>query len=181
MQRVELPGVESEALGMFLHWVYADELIEQESVDNLLFSLLLLADQFLCEGLKALIANVVSEHVDKDNCLDLLSLAISTQCERLYDQCLLTVARNLLLFANDPLLCMLVEESASEIEEREDVDTIVLVDDLRYVVEHLSRDSSLDTATDTDKDQLNEKLYVEKEKKMDLLNEILRGLNLSIA
>ena len=81
VQRVELTGVESQTLEVFLHWVYVDELIQHESIE-MLFSVLLLADQFLCEGLKALIANVLSEHVDEENCLDLLSLSTSTQCER---------------------------------------------------------------------------------------------------
>ena len=69
--------------------------------------------------------------------------------------------------------------------QRQDVDTIGLVDDLRYVIEHLSRDSSLEHKETTFlkvkdvSETLDEACLIEKGKKMDVLDEILRKLNLA--
>lgn len=53
------------------------------------------------------------------------------------------VAQHLLVLARDPLFNQLVKESAESVQNREDVDSVPIIDDIRYHVTLLHGDGEL--------------------------------------
>ena len=205
--RVELSGITSRTLEVFIHWIYTDELPkltgeekgcdgEEGGAGNLfndihqVLDVLMCADQFLCDGLKTLCALAVSKFITPASCVQLLSVSISAHCDRMYDECLLEVAKHMLDMTEDDkkLFLQLVKESASEVKEREDVDTIGLIDDLRYLISHLHRDDASSTLRAYDEEGEEDHDYVVgtaqleqaalAERKFEVIETLLVDLNL---
>ncbi len=53
------------------------------------------------------------------------------------------IAQHLLALARDPLFNQLVKESAESVQNREDVDSVPIIDDIRYHVTLLHGDGEL--------------------------------------
>ncbi len=62
---------------------------------------------------------------------------------RLAESCIKCIAANLLELAPQPLFATLVQASSLTVRNREETDTVPLVDDLRYHVEQLHGDGEL--------------------------------------
>ncbi len=62
---------------------------------------------------------------------------------RLADTCVRCIAQHLLALARDPLFNQLVKESAESVQNREDVDSVPIFDDIRYHVTLLHGDGEL--------------------------------------
>ena len=135
---------------------------------NQILEVLVCADQLLCENLKtACAAHIIAQGaVVKETCVELLQYAFACQCQRLQNECLRIVSANLLeeaVHAN-PLLSTLIRESASEVKMRQDVDTIDLVDDIRWFLQNEAAEDG------TNSERVQEKL--------DILDALLAKLNL---
>ena len=135
---------------------------------NQILEVLVCADQLLCENLKtACAAHIIAQGaVVKETCVELLQYAFACQCQRLQNECLRIVSANLLeeaVHAN-PLLSTLIQESASEVKMRQDVDTIDLVDDIRWFLQNEAAEDG------TNSERVQEKL--------DILDALLAKLNL---
>lgn len=64
------------------------------------------------------------------------------QC-RLTETCVRCIAQHLLELVQDPLFVLLVKESAGSVQNREDVDSVPIIDDIRYHVTLLHGDGEL--------------------------------------
>ena len=75
----------------------------------------------------------------------LASLALSefTTGSRLTETCVRCIAQHLLVLVRDPLFNQLVKESAESVQNREDVDSVPIIDDIRYHVTLLHGDGEL--------------------------------------
>ena len=62
---------------------------------------------------------------------------------RLADSCARCIAQHLLELVQDPLFNQLVKESAESVQNREDVDSVPIIDDIRYHVTLLHGDGEL--------------------------------------
>ena len=63
------------------------------------------------------------------------------------DTCVRCIAQHLLLLVQDPLFKQLVKESAESVQNREDVDSVPIIDDIRYHVTLLHGDGELSGQT----------------------------------
>ena len=63
--------------------------------------------------------------------------------DRLADACLRVMAQRLVQLAQEPLFAELIRESAASVENRQDVDSVPIVDDLRYHIAQLYGDGEL--------------------------------------
>lgn len=62
---------------------------------------------------------------------------------RLADTCVRCIAQHLLSLVSDPLFIQLVRDSAESVQNREDVDSVPIIDDIRYHVTLLHGDGEL--------------------------------------
>ena len=65
------------------------------------------------------------------------------EVDRLADACLRVIAQHLSTLAREPQFAELVRDSAAGVENREDVDSVPLVDDLRYHLTDIYGDGEL--------------------------------------
>lgn len=75
---------------------------------------------------------LLQPHISRASSLPFLSEAMQMDVERLYDACLQVVAAELRQLVSEPLLANLIRLSAGSVGARQDVDSVPLVDDLRY-------------------------------------------------
>lgn len=133
---------------MVLSYLYHDDV--SEIPPKLAVDLLFAAEELLLDKLKsraAIAITSLSKHFTGANWeelervvgysgFDLLRIAWQIRCERLEQHITKMAAFNLQYIYDDQLqrkqLCNLIKESATRIEERQDTDTIELVDDIRY-------------------------------------------------
>lgn len=66
-----------------------------------------------------------------------LTEAIRVEAERLANACLRVIAQNLKEVVHDPQFSELVRESAASVEERQDVDSVPIIDDIRFFITQL--------------------------------------------
>ena len=76
---------------------------------------------------------------------NLSSMAFDAACVdgRLAESCIKCIAANLLELGPHPLFASLVQASSQTVRDREETDTVPLVDDLRYHLEQLHGDGEL--------------------------------------
>ena len=76
-------------------------------------------------------------HVTVQSAIPLLAEAKQLEADRLADACLHVVAQNLHALVNDPDFSDLVRHSAATVENREDVDSVPVIDDLRFFIHQI--------------------------------------------
>ena len=75
---------------------------------------------------------LLRSHVTLENVLDLLAWAMALDLDPLSKRCCGVLAEHLPELIHEKLLAELVHESAASIQEREDVDSVPIIDDIRY-------------------------------------------------
>ena len=126
------------SLHILAQWLYSDEIPEDLDLPSLLDALMF-ADYIQFPVLKQCVASEIARsHCDGENCVALLHVARLSDCETLQDEALAHIAESLEdeKIYGDPLLGELILESANEVENREAVDTIELVDELRWHIQN---------------------------------------------
>lgn len=116
----------------------------------LTIELLFAADELFLERLKTMCAVNISSHISGltysefislnetigYNAYDLVRVSWQTRCDKLEQHISKLIAHNLQRIYDDKderaCFCSLIEESAARIQERQDTDTIELIDDIRY-------------------------------------------------
>ncbi|DBA74292.1 hypothetical protein WJX77_001158 [Trebouxia sp. C0004] len=145
---IQVADVPPEVLYAALRWVYTDRVDADMPAEQLL-QVMQYADRALMEGLKGRCAMLLHPHVTQDSALLLLQQALAMDSDRLADTCVRCIAQHLLLLARDPLFNQLVRDSAESVQNREDVDSVPIIDDIRYHVTLLHGDGEL---SDDDED-----------------------------
>ena len=86
---------------------------------------------------------LLQPHVNPSTALFLLEEASRMEVDRLADACLRVIAQHLSTLAKEPQFAELVRDSAAGVEKREDVDSVPLVDDLRFHLADIYGDGEL--------------------------------------
>ncbi|KAK2139707.1 hypothetical protein LSH36_1645g00004 [Paralvinella palmiformis] len=112
-----------------MYYIYQDscELNRNNVVD-----ILSVADMFLLPGLKRRCANALSQWIDVDNIITILRTARLFDLARLEDQCAEFIASNLERVIDNNEFTTFVREDANAVKERQETDSIPIVDDIRY-------------------------------------------------
>ncbi|DBA91958.1 TPA: Ankyrin repeat and BTB/POZ domain-containing protein 1 [Trebouxia sp. C0005] len=145
---IQVADVQPEVLYAALRWVYTDRVNADMPAEQLL-QVMQYADRALMEGLKGRCAMLLHPHVTQDSALLLLQQALALDSDRLADTCVRCIAQHLLSLVRDPLFNQLVRDSAESVQNREDVDSVPIIDDIRYHVTLLHGDGEL---SDDDED-----------------------------
>ncbi|XP_038068781.1 ankyrin repeat and BTB/POZ domain-containing protein 1-like [Patiria miniata] len=130
---VTLHDLTPQIFAKIVYYIYTErvELTEDTSYDVLCF-----ADLYLLPGLKRICANVISRHLSTDNVISVLRVSRMFSLTKLEDQCTEYMAKYLDKFIESEEFEKLIIEDAAEINDREETDSIVVVDDIRH---HISR------------------------------------------
>ncbi|XP_061113727.1 ankyrin repeat and BTB/POZ domain-containing protein 1 isoform X2 [Conger conger] len=112
-----------------LYYIYSDDTeLSEENVEEVLG----VADMWLLPGLKRLCGRVLAQGLGEDSVLRLWRTARLYRLSRLEDQCTELMARIIYKLVEDPEFAQLVQEDAAAVADRQETDSIPLVDDIRF-------------------------------------------------
>ena len=80
---------------------------------------------------------LLQPYITDSTALPYLAEAIRLEADRLADACLRVIAQNLNEFVDEPQFSDLVRESAASVEARQDVDSVPIIDDIRFFITQL--------------------------------------------
>ncbi|KXJ05523.1 Ankyrin repeat and BTB/POZ domain-containing protein 1 [Exaiptasia diaphana] len=126
---VTLRDVSAEDFAAIVAYIYQDT--THVKVQNL-YSVLCAADLYLLNGLKRLCANQIKDHLDVDNVIPILKTARLFSLEGLESNCVMFLAKCLEKFIDDTEFHELIVEDAATIENREEKDSIPVIDEIRF-------------------------------------------------
>ncbi|GAU91949.1 hypothetical protein RvY_04105 [Ramazzottius varieornatus] len=128
---VELHNISVSTFVAIIFFMYQD--FATVSVENVM-DVVATAEEFFLPGLKKLCGAVIAENLDSSCVLPVLKTARVLRLPRLETACIEYIANNLEASIRDPALSDLIVEDANEVKNREDTDTIDIIDDIRYFI-----------------------------------------------
>eukprot|EP01025_Chloroclados_australasicus_P038639 TRINITY_DN3989_c0_g3_i1.p1 TRINITY_DN3989_c0_g3~~TRINITY_DN3989_c0_g3_i1.p1 ORF type:complete len:504 (-),score=46.41 TRINITY_DN3989_c0_g3_i1:605-2023(-) len=149
---VNLKDIGERVIFQMLCWAYTDSMPERQD-GQLLLQVLKVADRFLVDGLKQCCTLLLTPFINGTNAIPLLQEGMAMNNERLMDICCRFIAQNLIQVVKDPLFRRLVCDSASTIVGRQEVDSLPIIDDIRYHIDHIHADDVSDSE-DEDEDDI---------------------------
>ena len=111
-----------------VHFVYTNSC---DVTEDLVAELLHTADIFLLPGLKKICGKVLARLLDTDTVMDILKTARLFNLARLEDQATEFLARNIEVMMNDEELHKMIEEDAAVVQDRQETDSVQIIDDIR--------------------------------------------------
>jgi len=102
-----------------------------EVTEEVVAELLHTADMFLLPGLTKLAGKLLARLVTPDTVIDILRTARLFNLARLEDQCTEFLADNIETMADSAELHKMIEQDASTVRDRQETDSIAVVDDIR--------------------------------------------------
>ncbi|KAM6475635.1 ankyrin repeat and BTB/POZ domain-containing protein 1 isoform 6-T6 [Liasis olivaceus] len=127
---VTLHDISEEIFIRVLYYIYSDD-TEQLSPENA-YEVLCVADMYLLPGLKRLCGRTLAQVLDEDNVVSIWKIAKLFQLTRLEDQCTEYMAKIIEKLVEFEEFAAAVKENADAVEERQETDSIPLVDDIRF-------------------------------------------------
>eukprot|EP00884_Botryococcus_braunii_P005583 jgi/Botrbrau1/15025/Bobra.320_2s0005.1 len=147
---VPIPGASPDVVESALIWCYTDTLPLSEAPDAdarlaHLLEVMRFGQMTLMDNLVGKASLLLHPFVNQETALDLLQEAMlaGPPAERLADACSRCIALHLPDLANDPLLVQLVRRSADTVEARQEVDTVPLIDDIRFYIAQIHGEGDL--------------------------------------
>lgn len=141
-----LHDVSAKIFSKVVYYMYTDTVENLNDVSA--YELLCNADLFLLPGLKKHCANEIAKHLTDENVLSVLRVARMFNLIKLEDQCAEYMANILTLVIGRQEFRDLVVEDSKSVNQRQEIDSIPIVDDIRY---HIS--SSVQTFSDVQEAQ----------------------------
>ena len=86
---------------------------------------------------------LLQPHVTIDTALPFLAEAMRLEADRLSDACLYVIAQNLKVLIDQPEFAELVQTSANSVAERQDVDSVPIVDEIRYFITQIHGEDAI--------------------------------------
>ena len=102
-----------------------------EVTEEVVAELLHTADMFLLPGLTKLAGKLLARLVSPDTVIDILRTARLFNLARLEDQAMEFLARNIEVMMNDVELHKMIEEDAAVVQDRQETDSVQIIDDIR--------------------------------------------------
>ncbi|KAH9510218.1 Ankyrin repeat and BTB/POZ domain-containing protein 1 [Bulinus truncatus] len=128
---VYLHNLSVEVFLRILTYIYSDSADLQPDVVN---DVLVAADMYLLPGLKHLCGTSLMEYVDNYNVVNMIRTSRLFNLTRLESHCAEYIANNLSEVIHQEEFRQLVVEDAGNLKEREETDTIDIVDEIRYYI-----------------------------------------------
>ncbi|XP_055354902.1 ankyrin repeat and BTB/POZ domain-containing protein 1-like isoform X2 [Paramacrobiotus metropolitanus] len=143
---ITLHDISAAAFTAVVFYMYQDSAeIGADIVTELLFT----AEMYLLPGLKKQCAGVMADHLDCGNVVGVLRVARQLQLPRLQAACVEFIAKNIETLIRSAELQALIVEDAQDVQERQETDTIDVVDDIRfYVTSNVQTTSQMADARD---------------------------------
>ncbi|KAK9820046.1 hypothetical protein WJX72_005458 [[Myrmecia] bisecta] len=149
IQHVSMDDMDPQVLVSALRWVYTDRL-DADLPGELLLQVMRFADRMIMEGLKNKCAVLLHPHIEQSTALPLLAEALQMDCDRLADSCIRCLAVHLLELVQEPLFTELVRDSIATVQNRQEFDSVPLIDDVRFHIGQLHGDGELSEDEDDD-------------------------------
>ncbi|XP_070557887.1 ankyrin repeat and BTB/POZ domain-containing protein 1-like isoform X2 [Ptychodera flava] len=129
MPVMSLQDITADVFSEVVRYLYSDT---PQISPILAYDVLCVADRYLLPGLKRICANVIAQHLDETNVISVLRASRMFELPRLEDQCAEYMASIFDKIVTTDEFAELVKEDAASVEEREETDSIPIVDDIRY-------------------------------------------------
>jgi ankyrin repeat/BTB/POZ domain-containing protein 1 len=156
---ITLTGVSAEAFVFLVDFMYTDNLNSalpfiqamrrrdnqsqdgEEEADiewQLIYEVLQLSDMYMLPVLRHLSTILLTQHINMSNLFDLIDIAQLMDLQRLYESIIQFMSLNLneIFRQQKDALLEVIRKSASSIAERQETDTIPIVDDIRSALDH---------------------------------------------
>lgn len=164
---VFLNDVSPDVFAAVVAYIYQDDaLVTEENV----FSVLCLADVYLLSGLKRLCARIVTGLLDTENVVTVLKTARLFNLAKLEVDCCEFISKNLEKIIENKEFHSLILEDAASVRERQETDSIPVVDDIRF---HLMRGVLPYNVSEGDDDE-----FVDCEGSLQMLDNLLLYLGI---
>ncbi|CAF1018042.1 unnamed protein product [Rotaria sp. Silwood1] len=159
---VILKHIHKEHFIPLLYYIYSDDCeISTDCVDDLL----VIADELLLPGLKRLCGNTYSKLLSNETIMSILRLARLFELIKLEHQCIRFISDHLEEVLQQDEFKKFVLEDAASVVDRQETDTVPIIDDLRFYLAEFS------TVNRSDMDETLEK--------MKLLDDFLEDIGLN--
>ncbi|XP_069499472.1 ankyrin repeat and BTB/POZ domain-containing protein 1 isoform X2 [Ambystoma mexicanum] len=126
---VTLHNISEEIFIRVLYYIYSDD--TELSPENA-YDVLCVADMYLLPGLKRLCGRSLAQMLDEDTVIHIWKVAKLFQLTRLEDQCTEYMAKIIEKLVDSEEFAGAVKEDAEAVEERQETDSIPLIDDIRF-------------------------------------------------
>uniref|UniRef100_A0ACB8EHM3 Ankyrin repeat and BTB/POZ domain-containing protein 1 n=1 Tax=Sphaerodactylus townsendi TaxID=933632 RepID=A0ACB8EHM3_9SAUR len=126
---VTLHNISEEIFIRVLYYIYSDD--TELSPENA-YEVLCVADMYLLPGLKRLCGKTLAQVLDEDTVVSIWKAAKMFQLTRLEDQCTEYMAKIIEKLVELEEFAVAVKENAEAVEERQETDSIPLIDDIRF-------------------------------------------------
>ena len=125
---VSIQHTSARVFSCVVHFVYTNYCdVSEEVVGELLHT----ADMFLLPGLKKICGNMLATIINNDTVMDILRTARMFNLPRLEDLCTEYLADNIDSMSDDPELHKMIRQDADTVQDRQETDSIQVVDDIR--------------------------------------------------
>ncbi|XP_029636543.1 ankyrin repeat and BTB/POZ domain-containing protein 1-like [Octopus sinensis] len=126
---LSLHEVSALVFRQIMYFIYTDSCeISESNVSDVLYT----ADIYLLPGLKRQCANFMSKNLEVQQVVSVLRIARLFNLYRLQNQCAEYMATNLVKVIQLPDFAELVQEDAHSVKERQETDSIEIIDNVRY-------------------------------------------------
>ncbi|KAI4823928.1 hypothetical protein KUCAC02_012482 [Chaenocephalus aceratus] len=157
---ITLHNISHEIFIHVMYYIYTDntELITED-----VFDVLCVADMYLLPGLKCLCGKTLAKTICEDNVLYMWKMAKLFRLSRLEDQCTEFMAKIIERLVEQDEFAELIKEDAASLEERQETDSIPVVDEIRF---HITSNVQTYSAIE------------EANQKLEALEELLTSINI---
>uniref|UniRef100_A0A3Q0SV59 Ankyrin repeat and BTB domain containing 1 n=1 Tax=Amphilophus citrinellus TaxID=61819 RepID=A0A3Q0SV59_AMPCI len=126
---ITLHNISHEIFIHIMYYIYTDD---TELMMENVFDVLCVADMYLLPGLKRLCGKTLAKTICEENVLHMWKMAKLFRLSRLEDQCTEFMAKIIERLVEQAEFAEIIKEDAASLEERQETDSVPLVDDIRY-------------------------------------------------
>lgn len=157
---ITLHNISQEIFIHVMYYIYTDD---TELITDVVFDVLCVADMYLLPGLKRLCGKSLAKTICEDNVLYMWKMAKLFRLSRLEDTCTEFMAKIIERLVEQPEFAEIIKEDAASVEDRQETDSVPMVDEIRYhIAGNLQTYSAIEEAN----------------QKLDALEELLSSINI---
>ncbi|XP_068454683.1 ankyrin repeat and BTB/POZ domain-containing protein 1 [Clinocottus analis] len=126
---ITLHNISHEIFTHVMYYIYTDD---TELITDVVFDVLCVADMYLLPGLKRLCGKALTKTICEDNVVYMWKMAKLFRLSRLEDNCTVFMARIIERLVEQDEFAEIIKEDAASVGERQETDSVPLVDEIRY-------------------------------------------------
>eukprot|EP00123_Amoebidium_parasiticum_P009799 comp19714_c0_seq1/m.23466 comp19714_c0_seq1/g.23466 ORF comp19714_c0_seq1/g.23466 comp19714_c0_seq1/m.23466 type:complete len:512 (-) comp19714_c0_seq1:20-1555(-) len=132
---IKVGHIPAEIFKLVLEYIYTDQVAVLPH--SMALPLLRAADYLMLPGLKTVCGTVIGQTLTTENVLGIFGVARTYDLLRLEDRAVMFMAEHLHKVIQDPSFVDLVLEEANSIKNREEIDSIPIIDEIRTYLDQL--------------------------------------------